>query len=175
VLARLGLADEAKALLGRYSFDDWRELLDLAVIYRILGDRGKSDEAVERGIAAGQGNLWQHVLVGSRGAILFFVNANLQKVRQYLPAYLKSHRALMAQEGGRLLPYLAGLHQMVQFIRKHLDEPITVDMAALPDGTFLGQSPGIQSPHPRLGDGERREDRWRECHENQRNPVFQRC
>ena len=144
--ARLGLAEEARALLAEHSFEDWRELLALAVIYRVLGDRKSSDEAIERGIAAGQKNLWQQVSVGSRGIILFYINGNRQKVRQYVPAYLKSYQAFLSQEGGQVLGTLIGQHRMVLLIRKSLDEPIAVDLTALPDGTFLGQSPGIQFP-----------------------------
>ncbi len=146
--ARLGAVPEAEALLKRYTFQDWRELFDLAVAYSSMKDLKRSDAAVTAAIAAGaRQSIWDRVSAAGRGIVLFYANGNVEQVKRHLPPYQRTYQEVVHQERGKkLADHIIGLNSMVSAITQQLDKADQVSLKQLRDGVFDGESPGFNNP-----------------------------
>jgi uncharacterized protein with FMN-binding domain len=146
--AKLGAVPEAEALLKQHTFQDWRELFDLAVAYQSMKDLKRSDAAVAAAVAAGaKQTIWDRVSAAGRGLILFYGNGNLEQVKRQLPSYHRAYQDLVSQEGGKkLADHIVGLNVMVTAITGELDKADPVSFKQLRDGVFEGESPAFNSP-----------------------------
>jgi uncharacterized protein with FMN-binding domain len=146
--AKLGAVPEAEALLKAQTFDDWRELFDLAVTYQSMKDLKRSDAAVAAAVAAGaRRTIWDRVSAAGRGIILFYANGNLEQVKRQLPSYQRSHQELVNQErGNKLSDHIVALDTMVTAITKEMENAEAVSLKRLRDGAFEGESPAFNGP-----------------------------
>jgi uncharacterized protein with FMN-binding domain len=143
--ARMGLAEEARDLVVPFKFRDWRELFDLAVVYRLMRDTAKSDAAILEAMPAAKSQ-FDRLSAAGRGIILFFANGNVAEVQNRMPQYAELYGQAAGQGGAGLGPNLKGQNSLIEIIRARIAAPQKVNLASLRTGTYEGESAGCHNP-----------------------------
>ena len=144
--ALLGAKGHARQLLRGRRFEDWRELVDLAVVDCLLGDRAGADAALEQAIAAGgQGDLFVQLSSCGRAVILFYVNGRAELVQKRLPQSL-ALRERQVRQNGPLEGNRAGQDGLIRTIAANKGKRPAQELKGLVDGVYPAHIRGMHGP-----------------------------
>ena len=144
--ALLGLKSPAEERLQDLDSQDWRELLDIAVVRQLLGDRQAAAVVAEQAIAAGaKGDPFAQTSACGRGVIFLYANGSAELARKYLPQYAEARERTLRKEG-KLPANLAGQDACIKIIAANAGQRPALRLDDLVDGAYVAAANGMDGP-----------------------------